>query len=117
MSEINLDEARQARLEQADERSFTFRGERFVLPAELPYEVLGPLGALAGNEMDLVALRACLVALLGSEEHDRFEALRPSLADVNELVGKLVVDYGIGGAGDEEGAKHGNPLPATSSTP
>jgi hypothetical protein len=96
MTDINLDEARAARAEKLDERSFTFKGERFELPAELPYAALGPLGHLVENEMDLLAIRATMVALLGEETHDRFERLGPSITDLNELVAGIFRDYDLG---------------------
>ena len=112
MTEINLDAARAARLEQAGERSFVFKGERFALPDELPYDVLGPIALLAVDDRNIAALRDVMVAVLGVEEHGRFEALRPSLADVNELVGALMDEYGMGApAGEDNGAP--DPLSAT----
>lgn len=107
MGEIDLDAARQARLEQSGGRSFTFRGERFELPPELPYAVLEPLTRLGRNERDLGALRDTMAALLGQESHARFESLDPSLADLNELVGFLFVEYGLGGESSSNGAGAG----------
>jgi hypothetical protein len=96
MTEINLDEARAARAEKLDEQAFTFKGERFELPAELPYSVLGPIGALVENEQNLLALRGTMVELLGEEGHARFEALGPSIADLNVLVEGIFKGYGLG---------------------
>lgn len=96
MGEINLDTARAAREEVKAERTFVFRGETFELPAELPYEVLEPIGILGLNPDNLGAIREVMRAILGQEAHDRFESLKPSIPDLNELVGGLFSEYGLG---------------------
>lgn len=98
MGTIDLDAARKARVEVEGDRHFVFKGERFTLPDELPYEVLGPIGALVENEQDLIALRDTMVAILGKEAHGRFAELSPSIGDLNELVRGLFVEYGLGAA-------------------
>lgn len=93
---IDLDAAREARAEVEGDRHFIFKGERYDLPDELPYSVLGPIGMLVENESNLLALRSTMVALLGPETHERFEAARPSIADLNALVAGIFDDYGLG---------------------
>lgn len=110
---IDLDAARAARLEAEGERSFTFRGERFSLPDELPYELLEPIGRLGANERDMGALRDVIAALLGEDAHERFVALRPSLPDLNELVGRLFGEYGL--TPSAEGGAAGDPKSPPSS--
>ena len=82
-------------------------GERFELPAELPYEVLEPIGRLAADERDLGALTATMRALMGEAEHARFAALRPSIADLNALVGALMAEYGLAGSPASENGDGG----------
>lgn len=96
MGGIDLDAARQAREEVAAERFFVFHDQRFDLPADLPYDVLEGIGRLAVNEADLGAITAVMVALLGEEDHERFRSLRPSLADLNDLVAAMFVEYNLG---------------------
>lgn len=94
MSGFDLDAARAARVEKLDERYFTFGGERFELPAEIPFEAIeSNLGALAAG--DLTGLTGFMKTLLGDEAHARFASHTPSVADVNELVGWLMKDYGL----------------------
>lgn len=96
MSGFDLDAAREARVEKLGERFFMYRGERFDLPEELPYTVVEPIGMLVENEANILALRATMVELLGPETHERFEAMRPSLPDLNDLVEYLFIEYGLG---------------------
>lgn len=91
---IDLDAARAARGEAEGGRTLTFRGETFPLPDEAPYELIAPLGRLNVDERDLGALDEILEVLLG-EDVERFRRLRPSIDDVNELIGKLWRDYGL----------------------
>jgi hypothetical protein len=88
MGQFDLDAARAARAEKFEDRSFTFEGERFELPAEMPYDVVV---AAQGGELDGI-----MRGLLGDEAHARFIALRPSAGDVNDLVGWLMPEYGLG---------------------
>lgn len=88
MSGFDLDAARTARAEKLEAHHFTFKGERFDLPAEIPYEAV--VAAQSGE------LGGIMTALLGDEAHARFVALKPSAGDVNDLVGWLMPEYGLG---------------------
>lgn len=110
MGEIDLDAKRQARLEaQAEERSFRFQGERFILPPELSWDATElALELHSTGNPDL--LTPALEAIIGTEEWPRFKATGPALADINELVGALLQEYGLAviapeaDNGDGEGA-------------
>lgn len=103
MGELNLDAAREARLEAQGERAFTFGEERYELPAEIPYSIVELLmtGAAAGGGTDLTEAQAiaiginALPALLGEGQMERFRAANPSATDVNELVGWILREYGL----------------------
>ena len=94
---FDLDAARQARLEAAGNPagpSFTFRGEAFRGPPELPYDVLNGVGRLSRDDQDLGAITEVMRELLGAD-YERFAALRPSLPDLNDLLGYLMGYYGL----------------------
>jgi hypothetical protein len=90
MSGFDLDAAKAARAEKVEAKHFTFGGERFDLPAEMPYEVV------VAAQGDTAELDGIMRGLLGDEAHARFVALKPSAGDVNDLVGWLMPEYGLG---------------------
>lgn len=108
MGGIDLDAARAARLEALDERYFTFKAERFELPAECPFECIEAATRLGGGDNE--ALGDFMRGLLGDEGYDRFRAHRPSIADLEFLVESLLVEYGVQGEG-EGGDESGKPRP------
>ncbi len=69
----------------------TFRGEEYdLLPtSEWPYEVL--------EHFEKGRVVAFLVGVLGEEQHERFKATKPKVADVNEFVRALQRALGISG--------------------
>jgi hypothetical protein len=123
MGEINLDEKRQARLEAVGERSFVFKGERFVLPPELEWDATEKAIELAATD-DPRLLTPTIEAIIGEKEWARFKALRPAIADINELLPELLKEYGLdalaGAASANGGGGDGDPgldpkLPPSSS--
>jgi hypothetical protein len=91
MGEFDLDAAKAARAEKVEDKFFTFGGERFDLPSEMPYDVVVAAQS-ADGELDGI-----MRGLLGDDEaYARFVALKPSAGDVNDLVGWLMPEYGLG---------------------
>ena len=88
MSGFDLDAAKAARAEKLDEHYFTYEGERFDLPRELPYDAV--VAAQKGELEEIIR------ELLGDESYKRFSALKPSVGDVDDLVGWIMPAYGLG---------------------
>lgn len=72
-------------------------GETFALPVELPLAVIEELGLLQGG--DLGALRRSVAALSG-EAWARLENESLSLEDALDLLGGIVLAYGIENVGE-----------------
>lgn len=107
MSGFDLDAARAARAEKVEDKFFTFKGERFELPGEMPYD------AVVAAQGETPELDAIMRALLG-DDHARFVALRPSAGDVNDLVGWLMPEYGLGTPAQNGASGEPDPKPQPS---
>lgn len=104
---INLDAARAARREAAGEGpEVVFRGETFRLVPEIPFKVAENISKVAqaaaegDSSSSAVAIIEVLRALFDGS-WDRFEALNPSVADVQLLLEEAMKSYGF--ASGEEG--------------
>jgi hypothetical protein len=92
MGMLDLDAARAARAEAAGERhAIKFGGVVFELPVEIPADF-----AFYLVENDA---RSALRSLLG-DRFDEFWALKPSIADLNELAGGVAKLYSFGDVGE-----------------
>lgn len=115
---IDLDAARAARREAAGEGpEVVFKGERFTLAPEIPFRVAENVSnmARAAAEGDQSSSAAAVIEVLRSlfgEQWDRFEALNPSVADIQILLEEAMKSYGFASA--EEGL--GEPPASASSS-
>lgn len=92
---IDLDAKRAARREaQGVGPEVIFGGVTYELPAELPFGVLEAFRAFAKEETAPSALADVAQALLG-EHYEAFKASKPSVADLNELIGGVMQEYGV----------------------
>jgi hypothetical protein len=134
MGTVDLDASRAARREADKEPPrLRFGGKEYVLPIEMPLEVLDELDGfeedMAPTTMAGAILRICQV-LLGDEAYAEFRALRPSLEDVMTLLngpengdgnrtGGILGEYGFGSPGEspapvDSSESTGAPLKPTS---
>lgn len=103
---IDLDAARAARREAAGAGpEVVFKGERFTLVPEIPYKVAENISRVAAATAEgdasssAVAVTEVLRALFDGE-WDRFEALNPSVSDVQLLLEEAMKSYGFASAED-----------------
>lgn len=100
MAKIDLDAARAARREAATEPIIvTLEGDDFVMPAEMPFEVvekLGPLRDAGDNAPEAAgALLDLFKALIGDDNFTRFMGHKPSLDDLKALLEGVLAEYGV----------------------
>jgi len=89
MKDLDLDALRVARAEQnGTEKAFKLGGERFALPAELPYDTAV---TMAGGDM-----MAALEELLDEDRIASFHAQRPTVNDMFAIAEYLQTVYGSG---------------------
>jgi hypothetical protein len=92
MASLDLDAARAARAEAAGQgHSFTFGGEDFATPPELPLRF-----GVALKEQDP---NGAFDALLGAEAAARFWSHEPTTQDTEALMAWVVETYGLGSVG------------------
>lgn len=99
---FDLDAARAARREAGGKAvSFTFGGERFDLPVEMPLEALDVIASLPEN-LDAITpqegaamMVPVMKAMLGPDEWQRFVRHRPTVEDVTTLAEHLWSAYGV----------------------
>lgn len=107
MTTLDLDAIRAARREaQGEAPVIRFGGHDFVLPSELPFavaEALANLGEAQKTE-DQAAITASLIgamkAIIGIADWPKFEAARPSMQDITELISGIARLYGLEDAGE-----------------
>lgn len=96
---LDLDARRAARREAAKEPvTFTFGGEVFTLPVELPVEaveLVATVDAESMSDLQAVALITPVMRALLGPEWDRFYAHRPSLEDLAEVADFIWESYGV----------------------
>lgn len=97
---LDLDARRAARREAASEPvSFTFGGETFDLPVEMPVaaiELVAGVDVEALSDEQAVGLIVPILrALLGPEQWARFSTHSPTLEDVSDLSDYIWESYGI----------------------
>jgi hypothetical protein len=100
MTTIDLDKAKAARAEATGERhTFTWQGDTYTLPPELPVEFLEATGAMArGNPPDIMAMARSLFA--DEPTWEKFRAGDPTANDVVELLNVVGQLYGFGSLGE-----------------
>lgn len=108
----DLDKKRAARNEQNPEpHAIVLGGEKFVLPLEMPLDIIEPLmdvqtvqGTLPEDPKDMKpeqqvamihALQATCTAILGEADYKRFRSVRPSLEDYQAFVDASLAAYGL----------------------
>lgn len=124
MAEFDLDAMRRARTDQqapAEPHTMRFGGQVFSIPA-IPdpdlYEGLGEFAYLLreGQRGDRLAKAAAfrplyraLESVLGAEQWPVFKALKPTLADLMDLVGGLSDIWGVGEQGNSSASGPSSP--------
>ena len=99
--EIDLDKSKAARREaQGDVPTVKFGGTTFELPQELPFELVDQMVAVAeetegGNELAQIKLIRVMTRILLGDREEEFLALRPSLADIQDLIANVYPMYGL----------------------
>lgn len=98
---IDLDQARAARAEEKKiAPTMKFGGKDYVLPVELPVEVIREMGRLAeasknkDGEAITTALLHAMEELLGPD-YPEFMANRPSVNDLSAIVAAIPEEYAI----------------------
>lgn len=106
MGTIDLDAARAARAE-LDEQGpeIVFKGQRFPLPAEMPFSVA---------ELWYKGDTKAGLNLLLAERAEAFWELEPTVQDAQALIRGVSQEYGFGGGSPESSASNGS-SPSTSS--
>ena len=106
MATVDLDAARAARQEAAgDPHQVRLGGRDFLLPAEIAFEALEGLIAVADLDADTDAAAALLgtrnlFEALFADQWDDFMALHPSLTDLLVLAGEIPRLYGFDSVGE-----------------
>lgn len=100
MAQLDLDARRAARREAAQEGpQFTFAGETFTLPVEMPLaalDVVSGVDADALTPQEAVQMFVPLMrGLLGKADWQRFTALEPSIEDMVDLAEWAWTEYGL----------------------
>lgn len=109
MGHLDLDAARAARAEsRGEDRTFTFGGEEFTLPPEMPFEAAE---ALLGQD-----LRKTMTALVNGQA-DAFFALSPSVDDLAALVEWIAAEYTGRTPGESPASRSSSPKGSRSSRP
>jgi hypothetical protein len=110
MSLVDLDAARAARREAKQEApTVRFGGEDFLLPIELPFEVieaLGPLAEAQNAEDGSAAADAVLSVVKGllGDAYESFRAHQPSTEDLGALIEGVLKEYGFADTGESSGS-------------
>lgn len=100
MAELDLDAARAARSEaKGHSPQVKFGGERFSLPAELPWDFF--------EVLDSGDMKAAMGMLLNGD-FDRFWAHGPTTEDMKALARGVPALYGFGGGAGESSASAGS---------
>lgn len=107
MAILDLDAMRAARREaQGEAPIIRFGGHDFELPVELPFAVAEALASIgeAQKSEDQAAVTASLIgamqAIIGIADWPKFEAARPSMQDITELIQGIARLYGLADMGE-----------------
>lgn len=89
--DLDVDAAKAARREaQGKNPIFTFGGETFTLPIELPFSIMLEVEELGDAPPSLV-----LRGLLEEEQWEKFKALKPTMDDIEVLFKWIDEVYGM----------------------
>jgi hypothetical protein len=100
MANVDLDKARAARAEANGEApTVTFGGEVFTLPVEMPFGIIERVGDMTKAQeqqdgLELAAILSDISRMLFGERFEEFNALQPSMVDMQVLLDSVVPLYG-----------------------
>lgn len=101
MTTINLDVKREERRKDKEPSDIVLGGKSFLLPLELPLEVITKLGELsaASKKKDGAAISGILVStmevLLTADDFKTFMKLKPAVNDLSAIVEGIPEAYGL----------------------